>query len=395
MRRQEYFLGDFEHGGALNESDFRRGLNMATEPGVLPEAQQYDALQAFTYWGLEGDRPDLALEAYDAYVVHGWVWQTKTNEAERGEVQKLEDDYFNARYKKEEETGESHDGMPYFSKFDVEHYGAIEGRVRESEKEGEAFRNDVLPRILAGMLQKGQLQKVHEFLLDRRAIHNFRGYPRELEAEQTVDVHVWAAQAMLDPASEFIFEGDREEAFTDLATFALNHAQFPQFGAFQVVPRLAPIRNAMVERGLTDPWEIFVSRLDHAMREFTEGFGAEFIFNGIRRYITAAKAGEVEDLRSLRDWPEHALQAFDMVERSPSIPSGLAWLIPAVETGNTRRSASDNFQSSPILGKNLLLAAMGDDEAEAEIMAQAEATNMLEAGTPSLADALKLVTKSR
>jgi hypothetical protein len=396
MRRPKYFLGDLERGGELSEGDFRRGLSIVTDPGVLPEAQQYDALQALTHWGLEGERPDLALDAYNAYVVHGWSWQARTIEAQRAEVEKLQDEYFRARNEKEDETGERHDGMPFFSMFNLDYHGAIEGRVQGEEKEGEAFRNDVLPRILMGMLERGQLQKVHEFLMDRRAIHNFRGQPRELEAEQTVDVHVGTAQSLLDLASEAVFEGNREVAFADLATFALVHAQFPQFGAFQVVPRLAPIRKAMVERGLDDPWEIFISRLDYAMRDFTEKSGAEFTFNGIRRYLAAAQSGEVEDLRTLRDWPEHALQAFDMVERSPSIPSGLAWLIPAAETGNTCRSASDNFQSFPVLGQQMLAAAAGDAEAAAEVMRLSkEPMNVLGSGTPALADALRLVTNSR
>lgn len=393
MRRGEHFLGDFEPNGDLNESDFRHSLNMVTEPGVLPESQQYDALQALVHWGLEGNRPDLALEAYEDYVVHGWVWQTRTNNAMHAELNQVNDGYFLAREKKEEETGESHDGMSYFSKFDVEHYGAIEGQIGQNEKEGEAFRNNVLPKILSGLLEAGQLQKVHNFLINRREIHHFRGVPRELEPEQCIDVHVWTAKEMLDPASELVFEGNREEAFRDLAAFALDHAQFPQFGGLKIVPRLLPIRNSMIEQGLTDPCEIFVSKLDYAVRQFNEGFGTEFIFNGIRLYMSAAKDGELDDLRTLRDWPDHALKAFDMVEQSPSIPNGLAWLVPLIESGRGRRSASDSMQSSPILGKKLLLAAAKDDEARAQIADQAKPANLLEAGTLTLPDALKLVTK--
>jgi hypothetical protein len=395
MRRQEFFLGDFEAGGSLEESDFRRGLELVTEPGVLPQAQQYDALEAFVHWGIEGQRPDLALEAYDAYVLHGWTWQSKTIDAQRAEKEKSENRYFDARYKKEEETGKSHDGMPYFSIFEVDYLGAIEGRITARVTEGEAFRNDVLPKIVSGLVASGRVQRAYDFLTSRRAIHSFRGYPRELEVEQCVDAHVETAQALLDPASELVFDGDRDEAFVDLASFSLDYAQFPQFGAFQVVPRLTPIRQGMIEHGLTDPWDIFVSSLDQALREFNKGYGAEFIFNGIRRYMAAAKAGEVADLRTLRDWPAIALEAFDMVEHSSSIPSGLAWLIPAARSGNMRVSASDSFQSSPILGKNILLAVMGDEEAEAEIVRQTEATNQLEAEPLDLTSALKLVTRPR
>lgn len=396
MRDEKLFLGDFEPDGYVDESDFQRGLAVVTEPGSLPKAQQYDALQAFVHWGLNGNRPDLALEAYDQYVIHSWTWQAEVNASRKSDFQDKEDAYYQARYEVEEETGEPQSaGIPYFTLLDLRVYGGADTKIRSEMNEGETFRNNVLPRILTGLLETGQVQKVYNFLIERRAAHGFKGYPRELEAEQCVDVHVQTAQTLLDPASSLVFDGDRDKAFEDLATFSLEHAQQPQFGTFQIVPRLAPIRQAMIEHGLTDPWEIFVSRLDTAVRRFNEGmFGVDALFNGIRRYRAAARAGEVEDIRSVRDWPDHALEAFDMVERSPSIPSGLAWLLPAAQSGNIHPTASDSFQSSPVKGANLLRAAAGDAEAKEKAMMHPGTTPELAAGTLTVAEALKIVTKS-
>jgi hypothetical protein len=395
MRNEEYFLGDFERGGTLDESDFRQGLSLVTEPGNLPQVQQYDALQGLVHWGLKGKRPDLALEAYEAYVIHGWTWQAQVIRSQKAEGTRLHDEYSEARDKKEEDTGESHAGMQYFTLSQLELNGVMEGRAREDEKEGEAFRNDVLPRILSGLLDEGRSGEVYGFLTGRREIHGFRGYPRELDPAECIDIHCETAQAVLDPISDF--EGDREQAFRDLATFSLEYAQFPQFGSVNYVPRLAPIQKEMVERGMENPWDVFLSGIEHAVRRFNEGtFAVDAIFNGLRRYLKEAETDELEQFLA-RDWPEYARESFDLAERNTSIPSGLAWLLPAIKNGVVTSSASDSMQSAPVLGNKLIQARLGNEDAFDEIFGGDEEaqTPALESGPLTTADALKMVTNTR
>lgn len=394
MRQQVQFLGDMSSGGALNEHDFRRGLQVCTEPGALSEVQQYEALQGMTYWGLAGDRPELALEAYNAYVLHGWAWQLGVNSDRRKSIQGRSDEYDEARYIHQLETEEETDSIKHFTWWDLNQHGLDERLSHESEREGEKFRNAVVPSIVRGLLRAGKLDTTHEFLLQRRAAHGFRGYPRELEFEQAVDIHVWTAQKLVDPQDESRFSKDREAAFVDLANFALEHAQFPQFGEYQVVPRLAPIRNAMIQRGLVDPWGVFTAGLQDLVTRFNEGFGIDFALDGVRRYMRATRDHELPDIRTLVQWPKPIIEAFNMLEMNPSMPSALAGIIPQAEAGAMAPSASDNFLSDPVLGSAILRGAAGDEKARAEVeRLMAGHNGELLSPPPTLGEVLASVTK--
>jgi hypothetical protein len=356
MRRKERYLGDQVEGGTVIDADFRSGLEKTVRGvGGITPIQQHEALEGFVHWGIKAKRPDLALEAYRGYLDKGWAWERGITEQVRRMTQRVEDNIRNTRDENENDT-------VLFDLYSADEFGRLKHTGERLKNEGEEFRNEVFPRIIQGFVDTDQTQKAYNFLLERRAVHNFKGYPREVDFEQAVDAHVAVAEAILNPSQPF--DGDRNAAFADLAKFTFDHATFPQFGHVALLPRLARIRDAMVERKLPDPFKPFLDNVNRGLNSnFFTDFHAPAVINGVLVYVDYLKVkGDQQALESFVNdsrWPMGMTEAFKLVEHNSSIPRGLALLIPQLTRGHVYVSASDAFQSDPIGGAIFFRALLG------------------------------------
>ncbi len=364
MRRPEEFFGDKVDGGTVKDADFRSGLEKTVlGVGGITPIQQHEALEGFVNWGLTAKRPDLALEAYRGYLDKGWPWELGITEQVRRMTDKVEDNIRNTRDDDGEDT-------VLFDLYSADEFGRLKQTGERIQDEGEQFRSEVFPRIMQGFVDANQTKTAYDFLVERRAVHNFRGYPREVEPREAVDAHVAVAEAILNPMLEF--DGDREAAFADLAEFAFNHAQFPQFGRIGYLPRLARIRDAMVERELPDPFEPFLAGVNNGLNtDLFDDFHAPAVINGVLLYVDYLKGKEdqegsdafVNDPR----WPVGMREAFQLVDNNASIPRALALLIPQLNRGQVFVSASDAFQSDPIGGAIFFRGLLGQVPGEGDV----------------------------
>lgn len=358
MRRPDTYLGDYQPGGTIYRPDFESVLEKVSTSTGLLGIQRYEALQACVLWGIQGRQPDLALKAYRAYLQYGLPWESAQIDSGQNALETATDHYQEARYNARESGQIPEDGeLPFYDDFEVEQIKLLHSSTENIQSSGEAFRNEAFPKIISGLVTGNRTDSAYRFLAERRRVHNFRGYPREIEPKECVVSHVQVAEALVDPDNDF--QGNRDQAFRDTLTFAMAHARFPQFGTVSLMPFFGPVRTQMLERGMEDPFEVFRTSVErmHQNGRFMQG-NPEFVFDGLARYAAELnKNGEHDELqRFISDprWPASISGGFAYVLRNSSMPRALAWLTPSIDQDDVNVSASDAFQDQPVAGLFLL-----------------------------------------